>query len=134
MKYEIRPYCASDVRFVMTNWLDTWRVNKHAGVVRNSTYYTETRSLIEDLLARGMKILVADAGDTLLGFVAYEKKDNRTVVHYLWTKAPYLNTAVSNCLLAATDGEKPGHFTFYNRRLEREGFTWSPEMCRRKDL
>lgn len=133
MNYQIRPLQPEDVAFVFDNWLKTWRVSPYAGVIRNHSYFTETRALIEDLFARGMKVLVADSGRSLLGFVAYEKKD-RTIIHYAWTKAPYLNTRVLTHLIAATDGEKPGFFTFFNRHLDRSGWTWTPEIARRKDL
>lgn len=134
MKYEIRPFRASDCDFVFSNWLRTWRESKHAGVVRNHTFFTETRSLIEDLLARGMKILVADAGDTLMGFIAYELKDERTVIHYAWVKSVYLSTPVLTHLIASTPGGKPGFFTFFNRHLDKEGWAWTPEIARRKTL
>lgn len=134
MKYEIRPFAASDVNFVFDTWLNSWRVSKYAGVVRNCSYYTETRSLIEDLLARGMKVAVADAGSTLLGFVAYEVKDGEAVVHYLWVKSPYLNLPIADRLLDAIPARRPGMFTFHNRRLEKAGWKHVPEIARRQTL
>jgi hypothetical protein len=90
--------------------------------------------VIEDLIARGAQIHVADAGQTLMGFVCFEVKDDEAVTHYIYTKDPFIRTSVEDRLLDSVPGRKPGRFTFHNVRLQRAGWRHCPEMARRKSL
>lgn len=133
--YTVRPATADDIPFVFDSWLNSWRTSKWAGVVRNCDYYSTTRSVIEDLIARGAVLLVADAGPTLLGWVCAEEKDGRAVLHYLYTKDAYLRLGVEERLLDAVPGVKPGFFTFYLHRFAKSvGWSFAPEIARRKSL
>jgi GNAT superfamily N-acetyltransferase len=115
--------------------MDSWRTSRYAGVVRNNDYYTVTRSVIEDLLARGAVVLVADAGPSLLGFACGEEKDGVTVMHYIYVKDPFHGFGVEEKLLEALPGRKPGFFTFFLHRLGKlKAWRHAPEIARRKSL
>lgn len=134
MKYTIRPWVPEDAKFVMDNWLNSWRTNRYAGVIRNCDYYNATRTLIEDLISRGATVLVADHGRTLLGFACGEVKDGMTVHHYTFQKDLYASKVpdLRSVLLDALPGDKPGWFTFYQPHPP--GWRHAPEMARRKAL
>jgi hypothetical protein len=133
--FTIRPMTADEVPWVFDSWLNSWRMSRYAGIVRNNDYYATTRTAIEDLIARGAQILVADAGPTLLGWICGEVKNGTTVHHYCYVKDPYLQLGIEESLLAALPGVKPGFFTFYQHRLGKDR-VWrhAPEMARRKTL
>ncbi len=134
-EYVIRKAVAHDVPFLMDAWLNSWRGSRYAGVIPNNQYYDVTRSVIEDLIARGTTLLVADAGKTLLGFSAGEEKDGVTVLHFCFVKDVYLRRGIEEKLIDALPGTKPGFFTFFQHRLGKQsGWRWAPEIARRKTL
>jgi GNAT superfamily N-acetyltransferase len=134
-EFVIRRAVAEDIPFVFSSWLDSWRTSRWAGVVRNNDYYATTRAVIEDLLARGALLLVAEAHGTLLGFICGEEKDGTTVQHYLYVKDPFHGFGVEERLADALPGRKPGFFTFYQYRLSKsKAWKWAPEIARRKTL
>ncbi len=131
----IRKAVANDVPFIMSGWLNSWRTSKHAGVIPNHLYYDTTRTLIEDLIARGAILIVAEVQGVLLGFAAGEVKDGKTVLHYCYCKDVFHRTGVEDKLIAALPGEKPGWFTFYQNRIGAlKEWRWAPEIARRKTL
>lgn len=135
LEYLIRPATADDEDFVVGSWLDSWRTSRYAGVIRNNDYYIVTRTLIEDLFARGAKTFVADTGKSLLGFAVGEVKDGKTVLHYVYVKDPFLRRGVEETLVDALPGEKPGFLTFYLHRFGKlKAWRHAPEMARRKSL
>jgi len=130
-----RPATADELSLVFDSWLNSWRTSRHAGCIPNNLYFSTTRTVIEDLIARGATILVCDAGKTLKGWICGEVKDGRSVVHYLYCKDPYLRSGVEDRLLDALPGKKPGWFTFYLHRFGKDrSWTHAPEIARRKHL
>jgi ribosomal protein S18 acetylase RimI-like enzyme len=119
--------------FVMDNWLNDWRTSKYAGVLRNCDYYEATRTLIEDLIARGAKLLVAEH-KSFLGFICYELKDDKAVIHYRYVKDAFRRQGVEQLLLDAVPA-KSGWFTFYDADLAKNrDWKHAPEIARRKSL
>lgn len=121
--------------FVYDNWLNDWRQSKYAGVVRNCDYYDATRSVIEDLLGRGARITVAENPDgDFLGFVCFEVKQGRAVIHYRFVKEQYLGHGLEDSLVHSIDA-LPGWFTFYDYGLAADkNWKHAPEIARRKSL
>lgn len=131
-----RAHEPDDMCFVVDTWLNDWRTSKWAGVVRNCDYYTITRTLIEDLIARGAAITVAQhPKGELLGWICYEHKDGQAIVHYRYVKDPFLRKGLDEALLGkAIEGVSPGFFTFYNSDLAKDRkWTHAPEIARRKN-
>lgn len=133
-----RPACADDMPFLKDAWLNSWRVSRYAGVVRNCDYYEVTRNLIEDLIARGAVVYVAEFRGELLGFACGEVKDGISVHHYTYLKDPFHSRSkgeVEERLLNLMPGTKPGFFTFAQERFLRDrAWRHTPEMARRKTL
>lgn len=141
MKYEIRPFRAEDLDYLVDAWLNSWRTNRYAGVVPNHLYYSTHRTLIEDLIARGATIVVADTGKKLkngkafiLGFACAEEKDGICILHYTTTKDPFLRRGVEAALIEALPGRKPGRITHHLDRFTSAGWLHTPAMARRKVL
>lgn len=147
----LRPARRDDISFIFDSWLRSWRKSPWAGIVPNNVYYPLTRSVIEQLVARGAEFKVAaleSNPDHILGWICYELLPARTpdgpeaVIHYLYVKDPYLPLGIDDQLVAAVPGVKPGFYTFRYRQvveaLDRakgpEGQHWkhAPEIARRK--
>jgi hypothetical protein len=133
----VRPWSADgdDPKFVYDSWLNSWRTSRYAGVVRNCDFYDTTRATIDDLIARGAVVLVAEHESELLGYICGEQKDGKKVVHYLFVKDPFLRCGVEERLLAELPGVSPGWFTFAQSRfLKDRAWKHAPEMARRLSL
>lgn len=124
-----------EVEFVYHSWLNSWRQSKYAGVITNNRYYDTTREAIEQLIARGAQVVVAELDGELLGFSCAEVKDGKMVHHYTYVKDPFLRKGVEERLLAALPGSTPGWFTFAQSAfLKDKQWKHAPEMARRLTL
>lgn len=122
---------------VFDSWLKSWRTSKWAGVIPNNLYFEVQRTLIEDLLARGCHLKIAypeGRPDIILGWVCAEEKEGKTVLHYLYTKDPFIGLGIPDLLLAALPGAKPGFVTHKLGLKELKEWRHTPEMARRKSL
>ena len=137
MEVLVRGYKAEDLPMVFDSWLKDWRTSKWAGCIPNNLYFETQRTLIEDLIARGAVIQIAYPSgreDIILGWACAEAKEGKTVLHYLYTKDPFLGLGVSNLLLASLPGEKPGFITHRLQGKEYKEWRHAPEIARRKSL
>lgn len=130
-----------EVNFVVSAWLKSFKRSKHAGVLPNNKYMAYYKEVIDQLLARGMKILVI-ANKTnntqLLGFIAYEQTAHaQTVVHYIYVKDVLWNQGVGTLLLRSASVTRgvPYFYTFrtYHSRYLTDGYH-NPGLARRKNL
>lgn len=122
---------------VFDSWLKSWRTSKFAGVIPNNLYFEVQRTLIEDLINRGAKVFIAhptDLPDVILGWACGEEKEGKTVLHYLYTKDPFLGMGVADKLLASLPGAKPGFITHRLQGKEYKEWRHTPEIARRKSL
>lgn len=137
MGYLIRKVKPSDLNFVFDSWLKSWRTSKWAGTIPNHLFYDTQRALIEDLIARGATVLVAypeHNDDVILGWACGETKDGATVLHYTYTKDPFLRLGISERLVSELPGTKPGYVTHWQDLKETRKWRHVPEMARRKSL
>lgn len=124
-----------EVPFVFDSWLNDWRTSKYAGVIPNHLYYDTTRTAIEDLIARGAVVLVAEYKGEVLAWVCGEQKGERAVLHYQYTKDAFRRHGLEEKLINALPGLKPGFMTFANERLLKDRkWYWTPEIARRQKL
>lgn len=133
---DLRKRKAEDIDFIFDSWLQSWRKNRYAGTIPNNMYYEVQRCLIEDLLARGAMVVVACSPrdiDDIYGWACAECKDNRTVLHYLHTKAGSPPDTIDR-LLSALPGLQPGFIT--HKLSDKRFAAWrhAPEIARRKVL
>jgi hypothetical protein len=126
-----------DIRFVFDSWLRSWRKSPWAGVIPNNVYFPLTRSVIEQLIARGAEIEVACLAadpECILGWICHEQTGPNAVVHYLYVKDPYLGLGIDEALIDRIPGNKPGFYTFRYRQVAAacQGWTHAAEIARRK--
>jgi hypothetical protein len=137
MEILVRDRIPDDLPMVFDSWLKSWRVSKWAGTIPNHLYFETQRVLIEDLIARGAKIVVAHPEghpDVIMGWACGELKEGKTVLNYAYVKDPYLGLGILERLLAALPGEQPGFITHKLPSKALREWRHAPEMCRRKSL
>lgn len=136
-----RKAVPEDVPFIMNSWLNSWKKSPWAGVLRNNHYYDQTRGVIEELIGRGATFEVAcraSKPDRICGWICSEQTPaGEAVVHYCYTKEPFLPFGVNEMLVARCAGSKPGFYTFRYRQVSdvckhAEGWRHAPEIARRK--
>lgn len=134
MSQLVRAHNEDDIGYVFDTYLNTWRHSNFAGTIRNNLFYDAQRQTLEDLIARGAKILVACDDRTpgvIQGWACYELKEELPILHYIYERPGYRTL---NLLIDAIPGKKPG-FTTHRQNL-RELSAWKnvPEIARRKTL
>lgn len=137
MEILIRTHTPDDLAMVFDSWLKSWRTSKWAGVIPNHLYFDTQRVLIEELLSRGAKLHIAYPSgreDIILGWACSEEKEGKTVLHYLYTKDPFIGLGIPALLLASLPGAKPGFITHKLPLKETKEWRHTPEMARRKSL
>lgn len=137
MEVLIRDRTPADLAMVFDSYLKSWRTSKWAGTVPNHLYFDVQRTLLEDLIARGACIKIAyptGREDIILGWACGEEKEGKTVLHYLYTKDPFIGLGIPDLLLAALPGAKPGFVTHKLSLKETKEWRHTPEMARRKSL
>jgi hypothetical protein len=133
----VRDRRPEDLAMVFDSWLKSWRTSKWAGVIPNHLYFETQRVLIEDLIARGASIKIAYPSgreDIILGWACGEEKEGKTVLHYLYTKDPFIGLGIPELLLNALPGAKPGFVTHKLHLKETKEWRHTPEIARRKSL
>lgn len=137
MEIRVRDREPEDLALVFDSWLKTWRTSKWAGVIPNHLYFETQRVLIEDLIGRGAVIKLAypdGRPDVILGWACGEVKEGKTVLHYLYTKDPFIGLGIPELLLAALPGDKPGFITHRLPLKDLKEWRHTPEIARRKSL
>lgn len=137
MEILTRPAKAQDLNFVFDSWMKSWRVSKWSGTIPNHLYYETQRTLIEDLIARGAKIVIAypeGYDETILGWACGEEKAGKAVLHYVYVKDPFLGLGIPTRLVSILPGTKPGFVTHVLPYRELSKWQHTPEMARRKVL
>lgn len=137
MQILFRPVKAPDLNFVFDSWMKSWRVSKWSGTIPNHLYYETQRTLIEGLIARGAKIVIAypeGREEVILGWACGEEKAGETVLHYLYVKDPFLGLGIPERLVSQLPGTGPGHITHILPYREFSEWRHTPEMARRKIL
>lgn len=103
MTVAIREADASDRRFVISSWLDSFRNSYNAGLIGMSDWWAVMHPQIEKVLDRaGVRTLVAyetrekDRVADLYGFITFDSTVKPTMVFYVYVKAPYRRAGYRN--------------------------------------
>lgn len=137
MRINIRKVMPADLNFILDSWLKSWRISRYSGTIPNNLYFPTQRATIEGLIGRGAIFLVASPegqDEVILGWACGETKEDKTVLHYVYVKDPYLEKGIESDLVEALPGAKPGFITHNQQRKEHKEWKWLPEMARRKSL
>lgn len=116
--------------FVVRSWLSSFRKSDWAGPIPNNEYERIYLDTINQLLARGARVVVAcnpDNPNHILGWMCYEfTRDGKPVVHYVYVKSMWRQavkrygtpTGVATSLFAAAGIDPKARF-FYTFRTNR---------------
>lgn len=103
MSWSIRKAQPTDIPFIYSSWLKSFRHNSLLGKssIRTSVFYENYREILDFLLAKS-NILVAclsDEPEVILGYLVYEPE----IVHYSFVKEPFRHLGIATNLLAKAD-------------------------------
>lgn len=99
---QIRPLQVSDVPFVTSNWLHTYRDSPSTWGIRNTEYFHYQHKKIEEVVARGTTLILCNSArpDQDLGFLTYEVFPGRILVlHYCYFKRAYRGMGLARILV-----------------------------------
>jgi len=99
----IRQYKESDLSFIFSTWLRSYKFNSSfAKQINNTVFYTYHHKLIEAILARGATVLVAcDAlnPEVVFGYLVFEQAGDLDIVHFSYIKKPFRGFGIFTELL-----------------------------------
>lgn len=100
----IRQGTTSDVPFIFSSWLKSYRSNSpFAGSVSERIYYDREHAIIERILARGRTLVAHPEGDpgTIIGYLVAEQHTVPSIVHWLYVKGAWRRAGVGAKLVEA---------------------------------
>lgn len=136
----LRAAKLSDINFLTSSWLRSYRNAPAVSGVPNSTYYYYHHKVLEELLTR-CTVMVAcfpDRPDQILGYVCAEKFDAGLVIHYLYVKKTFRNFGIARKLVDhLVEAEKPPKILYTHktrdmfpieRKLRDNGWEFHPYL------
>jgi GNAT superfamily N-acetyltransferase len=129
-----------DMKFIRDSWLESYKTSPWAGAVPNNLYRDVYTQAIDQLLARGAKLLCIRNPTNkalLVGWVCFELTHRgEVVIHYAYVKPPYRRNgaakALINTILAAANQTR-FFYTFRTPSSKYLNGTYRPEIARRRD-
>jgi hypothetical protein len=133
---EYRAYKAGpDTAFLFSAWIGSYRDSPWAGTLPQHLATPVHKATINQLLARGMRVVMAvnpDDADQILGFIAYEPG----VLHYIFVKDVFRRQGIAGGLLALAGFDRDQQLTYTFRTADVAKLKCSrehrPELARRK--
>lgn len=103
MEIEIRQGNERDEALVYSTWLrGAKRGTYEAKRIRDAVYYARRHTLIEQILQRGGRVLVAHPSgdpDTVLGYLVLEDGGPDPILHFLYVKLPWRRLGIATQLI-----------------------------------
>lgn len=132
---------AADLAYVRGTWLESFYKSPWAGSVPNNLYHDVYTQAIDQLIARGSKLLLIKNPanpELLVAWVCYEiTPKNEVVIHYAFTKPTYRKAGACRALLAKVMAIVGAERFFYTFRTSNSRFftagTFRPEIARRRE-
>lgn len=99
--------CKEDEGFIYSTWLNHYKhSSKFASRIKFDLYYSKHHSIIERILARKAKVLIAyplDEPDIIIGWACYEGANDRPLLHFIFVKRAFRQMGVASRLLKGLD-------------------------------
>lgn len=135
---KLREATAEDRKFVMDPWLKGWKMSPFSGIVPNNLFNKVFFNSVDQLLDRGMEILILESEDpeTQIGFIAFERAAV-PVIHFVYVKPVLRGMGFMPTLLEGAGVSKDGQFLYTFRTPDCRKFrngSHCPAIARRKDL
>lgn len=115
----VRDAQESDLAFIFSSWLKSYRGGFQSHMIENTIYYTEQHKLIERLLQRCTVQIACNPAtpEDIFGYVVHERIDGIFVLHCAYIKHPFRRLGIFLTLLekAGFDRTSAGLFTHATR-------------------
>ena len=97
----VRRANQSDMRFVTSSWLKSFRDGYFANTVGNTTYYPQQHKVLEQLIPRSTVIMAVSSEDPdhIFGWICYSKLSGFLCLHYIYVKQPFRGHGLARRLL-----------------------------------
>lgn len=103
MNISLRQATSDDLPFVYNSWLKAYKhSSRFAQRITNEVFFKYHHQVIDRILARGAKVLIATPENdehTILGYIVYEPY-NALVLHFCYVKMPFRRFGVAHKLLS----------------------------------
>src|SRR5437870_5708819 len=101
----VRPGRPEDLSFLFGSWLNShWNNSSFTRRMAKSTYYSMHHRIVELLLGRGAKVLVAcpsEDPDTILGWLCTEDGPAGPIIHYTYVRLNFRKMGLAAKLVRA---------------------------------
>ena len=136
----IRQARVSDIQFLTSSWLKSYRNAAAVRGVPNSVYFFYHHKLLEELLSRCTVLIYCypDNQDQILGYVCAEVFDSALVVHYAYVKKTFRRLGIAKALIKhLVETEEPPAVLYTHktkdiypleRDLKEKGWLFHPYM------
>lgn len=116
----IRRGCEDDVPFIFNSWLTSvWESTRN---IRKTVFFNNHKLVIEKLLAKSQVWVVSSPEDSahILAWLVCEPHKKFTIMHYIYTKAPYRRMGIATKLKEIMGPVElvGSHATNFSRTLE----------------
>lgn len=112
----IRAYKSDvDKNFIYSTWLQNYKYSSYfAKRIKPHVFFTGHQKIIDHLIAKPIKVLIAcpkNDDETICGYIAYEFKNDKPILHFIFIKEAFREMGIAKNLLKAAKIETPT-FTF----------------------
>lgn len=130
----------SDIPFLTSSWLKSYRDAPAVRGVPNKVYYYFHHKVLEELISRGMVLVLhyEHTPDQILGWVCYETYDSAMLLHYMYIKKSFRGFGLARKVLEEIlDRENPPVVLYTHkttdifpieRKLRDKGWVFHPYM------
>lgn len=113
----VRKALETDINFIFSSWLESFRKSRFAQDMHNTIYFTEHHKIIENLLKTcDVWIACSDVDPSqIFGFLCCEVIDGQFVLHYAYVKHDFRMLGIGSMMLSATahNPEVAGFYTHH---------------------
>lgn len=104
----------SDLAFIYSKWLQSFRRAPYAKWIPNHTYFSEHHKIIENLLRKSRVRLAVNAEDLdqIYGFLVSQVIDDVPVVHFVFVKDAFREFGIATALLNEININSRDDFVF----------------------
>jgi hypothetical protein len=123
----LRPATESDVPFIFNSWLRCYRHSLNTRGCENPVFFAQHHKVLEGICKQAEVIIACNVEDIsqIYGYIAHEKTEDVSVIHFIYVKEIYRKFGLSNILLEAIGVTKDTpffytHRTFVSESLEKK--------------
>ena len=98
--YVTRGPTPTDLDFIVSSWLKSYRNSDFANYIPNTLYYQYHKAIVMDLLKRSLVSMVVDPEDQdhVYGYIVYEAGE-MFILHYMYIKSAFRNFGLAKSIL-----------------------------------